>query len=164
MKNIENYKSRFFSLMESTMGDVKPLISEQETSPTGGTESVAAGGGGETVNKMELFNNTFGSELIGSIKYIVNSTKPGSNPNTIQFEATVPNAEPPLNGRRAKFEVTCDPTQFRGLVEPIDWYSDKQWLSANNIAPWKVGKQALNLQNKDVRNFITQACQVINKK
>jgi hypothetical protein len=36
MKNIENYKSRFFSLMESTMGDVKPLISEQETSPTGG--------------------------------------------------------------------------------------------------------------------------------
>jgi len=28
MKNIENYKTRFYALMESTMGDVKPLISE----------------------------------------------------------------------------------------------------------------------------------------
>jgi hypothetical protein len=28
MKNIENYKRRFYTLMESTMGDVKPLISE----------------------------------------------------------------------------------------------------------------------------------------
>jgi hypothetical protein len=28
MKNIENYKTRFYTLMESTMGDVKPLISE----------------------------------------------------------------------------------------------------------------------------------------
>ncbi len=29
MKNIENYKRRFYTLMESTMGNVKPLISEQ---------------------------------------------------------------------------------------------------------------------------------------
>ena len=28
MKNIENYKTRFYTLMESTIGDVKPLISE----------------------------------------------------------------------------------------------------------------------------------------
>jgi hypothetical protein len=28
MENIENYKTRFYTLMESTMGDVKPLISE----------------------------------------------------------------------------------------------------------------------------------------
>jgi len=34
MKNIENYKTRFSQLMESTMGDVKPLISEQAPSPT----------------------------------------------------------------------------------------------------------------------------------
>jgi hypothetical protein len=30
MENIEQYKKRFFNLMESTMGDVKPLINEQE--------------------------------------------------------------------------------------------------------------------------------------
>ena len=30
MENIENYRKRFFNLMESTIGDVKPLISEQE--------------------------------------------------------------------------------------------------------------------------------------
>jgi hypothetical protein len=29
MNNIEQYKNRFFNLMESTIGDVKPLISEQ---------------------------------------------------------------------------------------------------------------------------------------
>lgn len=31
MGNIENYKQRFYNLMESTMGDVKPLISEQNS-------------------------------------------------------------------------------------------------------------------------------------
>ncbi len=31
MENLEKYKSRFYNLMESTMGDVKPLIVEQET-------------------------------------------------------------------------------------------------------------------------------------
>jgi hypothetical protein len=28
MNNIEQYKNRFFNLMESTIGDVKPLLSE----------------------------------------------------------------------------------------------------------------------------------------
>ena len=37
MNNIEKYKERFFNLMESTMGDVKPLINEQENA-TSGTE------------------------------------------------------------------------------------------------------------------------------
>ena len=30
MNTIRDYKNRFYNLMESTMGDVKPLISEQE--------------------------------------------------------------------------------------------------------------------------------------
>ena len=29
--NIEQYRNRFYNLMESTMGDVKPLITESET-------------------------------------------------------------------------------------------------------------------------------------
>lgn len=33
MKSIENYKKRFFNLMESTIGDVRPLITEQKTLP-----------------------------------------------------------------------------------------------------------------------------------
>ena len=33
MKNIEQYKRRFYKLMESTIGDVKPLISEQPERP-----------------------------------------------------------------------------------------------------------------------------------
>ena len=31
MNNINEYKKRFFNLMESTIGDVKPIISEQIT-------------------------------------------------------------------------------------------------------------------------------------
>jgi len=31
MNNIEQYKKRFYNLMESTMGDVRPIISEQPT-------------------------------------------------------------------------------------------------------------------------------------
>jgi hypothetical protein len=33
MESIENYKKRFFNLMESTIGDVRPLIIEQQLSP-----------------------------------------------------------------------------------------------------------------------------------
>jgi hypothetical protein len=32
MNNVEQYKKRFFTLMESEMGDVKPLINEQDNS------------------------------------------------------------------------------------------------------------------------------------
>jgi hypothetical protein len=42
MRNIEQYKNRFFNLMESTIGDVKPLISEQSiTVPTGTGEGLS---------------------------------------------------------------------------------------------------------------------------
>jgi hypothetical protein len=39
MKNINDYKKRFYNLMESTLGDVRPLIMEQSgtTQTTGGT-------------------------------------------------------------------------------------------------------------------------------
>jgi hypothetical protein len=33
MKEINNYRSRFYNLLESTIGDVKPLISEQSEYP-----------------------------------------------------------------------------------------------------------------------------------
>ena len=32
--NVEQYKKRFYNLMESTMGDVKPLINEEESTVT----------------------------------------------------------------------------------------------------------------------------------
>lgn len=49
MKNIENYKRRFHALMETTMGDVRPLISEQGT-----TQPIAAGGGGEATKTVKI--------------------------------------------------------------------------------------------------------------
>ena len=41
MKNINEYKKRFYNLMESTMGDVKPLISEQDAKQVAGPFGVA---------------------------------------------------------------------------------------------------------------------------
>jgi hypothetical protein len=155
--------SKFKKLLESQLGDVKPLINEQVSNPTGGTESVS-GGGGEAVNKMERLDLTYGSEIIDTFKYIQGSLKPGETPNTVQIQAFIPKAEEPLNGRVAKFELPCDPSQFSGLIEPYDWLSDRKWLSAIGIAPWTVGKQAINLQNKNVRSFLTQACQAVIKK
>jgi hypothetical protein len=38
MYNIEQYKKRFYNLMESSMGDVRPLISEQDSSKDTETE------------------------------------------------------------------------------------------------------------------------------
>ena len=38
MNSIEQYRKRFFNLMESTMGNVKPLILEQETPPITASE------------------------------------------------------------------------------------------------------------------------------
>ena len=48
MNNIEQYRKRFYGLMESTMGDVKPLINEQKVptnlGPAGtGVEKSASG-------------------------------------------------------------------------------------------------------------------------
>ncbi len=39
MNNIEQYKERFYNLMESTMGDVRPIISEQPTQQPRMTDS-----------------------------------------------------------------------------------------------------------------------------
>ena len=46
--------NRFKQLLESTMGNVRPLISEQETSGT--TQPVAAGGGGAAAAKTVTIN------------------------------------------------------------------------------------------------------------
>jgi hypothetical protein len=51
MKNIENYKRRFYTLMETTMGDVRPLISEQTP---GTTQPIAAGGGGAATKTVKI--------------------------------------------------------------------------------------------------------------
>jgi hypothetical protein len=53
MKNIENYKRRFYTLMETTMGDVRPLISEQTP---GTTQPIATGGGGAATTKTVKIN------------------------------------------------------------------------------------------------------------
>jgi len=54
MNRIKNYKSRFNQLMESTMGDVRPLIMEQSgtTQTTGGTVTTGSTSGGTQTQKL----------------------------------------------------------------------------------------------------------------
>ena len=53
MNNIEQYKNKFFNLMESTIGDVKPLISEsQKTLPPIQSNKLVP-----TDNSIMVFNN-----------------------------------------------------------------------------------------------------------
>ena len=40
MRNLNQYRNRFFTLMESTIGNVKPLVSEQLTGTTGTDTSI----------------------------------------------------------------------------------------------------------------------------
>jgi outer membrane protein OmpA-like peptidoglycan-associated protein len=51
MKNLKNYKNRFYNLMESTMGDVKPLVNE-------GDEMSEQIEGGETTGRPYKFDVT----------------------------------------------------------------------------------------------------------
>ena len=80
MKNINDYKNRFYNLMESTMGDVRPLIMEQSgtTQTTGGTVNTgstqttggavttgATSGGTQTQKSMSpIFNKTHDKNYI----------------------------------------------------------------------------------------------------
>ena len=87
MKNINEYKKRFYNLMESTMGDAKPLISEQETpinSVSG--ETVNSGGGGAAVESV--------ANVIKRFPQIPITVTPKKHTNGI----TVTWSEKPANG------------------------------------------------------------------
>ena len=74
MKNINDYKNRFYNLMESTMGDVKPLIMEQSgttvntgsTQTTGSTVTTGATSGGTQTQKSmrPIINKTHDKNYI----------------------------------------------------------------------------------------------------
>ena len=80
MNTIRDYKNRFYKLMESTMGDVRPLIMEQSgtTQTTGGTVNTgstqttggavttgATSGGTQTQKSMSpIFNKTHDKNYI----------------------------------------------------------------------------------------------------
>lgn len=72
MKNIEQYKKRFYNLMESTMGDVKPLINEQVISAS--AEQLL-------MNKSGQLNTAVGipkDKINQCFKYYINNKTPSS--------------------------------------------------------------------------------------
>lgn len=72
MKDIEQYKNRFYNLMESTMGDAKPLINEQIISES--AEQLL-------MNKSGQLNTSIGiakNKLNQCFKYSINNNSPSS--------------------------------------------------------------------------------------
>jgi len=71
MKNINDYKKRFYNLMESTMGDVRPLIMEQSgtTQTTGGTVTT-----GSTQTTGGTVTTSGGTQTQKSMRPIINKT------------------------------------------------------------------------------------------
>ena len=65
MKDIEQYKNRFFNLMESTMGNVKPLINEQTQ-----------------LNQKESFSSFEACFAKDNIKWISSKSSVYKNPNS----------------------------------------------------------------------------------
>ena len=74
MKNIEQYKRRFNSLLETTMGDVRPLISEEVTTPPKNLDYTTWVRSVETrLTKSEI-------KYIGENKtWVIDKLKPGSH-------------------------------------------------------------------------------------
>jgi hypothetical protein len=64
MNNIKQYKKRFFNLMESSMGDVKPLINEQdETQNFDKNYFVSKKNGTLSLNNYQIVNKIDGIDL-----------------------------------------------------------------------------------------------------
>lgn len=101
MKNIENYKTRFYTLMESTMGDVKPLISEEETSDVfEKSECYDANG-----NKIPCEN----TQEMGEVKLITIQLKQNvANPFGIEYIRYRPSSGTILNARTSEKIATIE--------------------------------------------------------
>lgn len=76
MGNIDSYRKRFYSLMESQMGDVKPLINEQ--SPVDSGQQEKRSGIGRAIDKAK--------EKIDDLKNKINGTdeNPSNEPTKTQ--------------------------------------------------------------------------------
>jgi hypothetical protein len=127
MKNIEQYKSRFYNLMESTMGNVKPLI-EQSTG-CGDPKSILQ----KTPNSFYEFTNTVKAQ-----KTACGSNCPTVKGNTAQDFANkyTENIKYLWGGLASLYEPT-DLYMFDGMNNEI-----VNLVLAKYGAPWKISSNS----------------------
>jgi len=70
MKKINDYKSRFVNLLESSLGNVKPLISEAEGNEPGMDKTITNNGKKEVYNIVEV--DTASTQCQSAIIYLRN--------------------------------------------------------------------------------------------
>jgi len=77
MNNIEQYRKRFFNLMESTMGDVRPIISEQPTTePVKSTNSTPGPATPQTPSTTEP---QLPKDMTGRVNFYYNESQGGDS-------------------------------------------------------------------------------------
>ena len=77
MNNIEQYRKRFYNLMESTMGDVKPIISEQPTTePVKSTNSTPEPATPQTTDTTEP---QLPKDMTGRVNFYYNESQGGDS-------------------------------------------------------------------------------------
>ena len=75
MKDIEQYKNRFYNLMESTMGDVKPLITEQTSVDCKSLVEIPKGGLNTPGAQSQGYEPTSKNTWVEDIKKVADHTK-----------------------------------------------------------------------------------------
>jgi hypothetical protein len=124
MNNIEQYKNRFFNLMESTIGDVRPLITEQ-TNPNGSQSSEL--GNSPITNVEDLKGDDlkkFYNAMIAT--YEGNKTFEGM---TI-FSTLLNNREKNIDIKRLQDYINQSTGENYNLIDIYNKLSDKEALAS----------------------------------
>ena len=141
MKSIENYKKRFFNLMESTMGDVRPLITEQ-LSPDKMKEYKSKWSVSNVLKKEEskkMYQTAIdsGNEITGTedsqvVDYYNNMLKDGRASQLISMYDMSHNTK---SSELGKSPIT-NPDELAGIIFLSNKYKkEDEWCKKRNLSP-----------------------------
>jgi hypothetical protein len=168
MNSIENYKKRFNMLMESTIGDVKPLITEDQSKlqPVQQQVNLAV----QEMNKA-INDYTKQNQLTTQLPNIKISKSQESVPvkaaDGSQTNVNIDSYGFDLNGKQPKtginFSRATDPTQYKNFQ--IEWtssLSDVNWLM--NVGTGNVGRNLANPLKAISDKYLNVAMGLLNQK
>ena len=121
MENIENYRQRFFNLMESTMGDVKPLINEQEYNDALRKQT--------TEDIRKIVGAGYGFDYVKLCNYCkteaVSENNPRAKKAALEFQKAITGVESPLaNFGGYEDEDSSAKTAGRALTNNLKYVED----------------------------------------
>jgi hypothetical protein len=165
MENIEQYKKRFYNLMESTMGDAKPLLSEQINKPYFvDKESVyhppsgyGGGNGLQTVRGTQVWLNNYAQEKwpSGDVeKAKASASKLVKALDGLDFTGSGAELAQEVANEWKSFNILTQNEflrQWWGLVKGKDWSSP--WAELDNDNESSIASQMISDSIDKVKNY-----------